>query len=143
MDYLFSFEKLDVWKLARCFNKKIHAILQTFPSNEKYNLTNQIQRAASSVALNIAEGCSRSSFKEQARFTEVAFGSLIEVYCSLILAYDSEYISKETLEETSKQIRELSNKLNSLRNSQLNRDKQQNNSTIQQQNNSTNKQINK
>lgn len=127
MDYLFSFEKLEAWKLARRFCKNIYHVIQTFPNNEKYNLTNQIQRASVSIALNIAEGCTRNSLKEQARFTEVAYGSLIEVYCSLLLASDFEYITPDTLAELKIQINELSNKLNALRKSQLLRDKQLNN----------------
>lgn len=133
MKTLFAFEHLDVWKLARSYCKKIYDILALFPNNEKFNLTSQIQRAATSIALNIAEGCSRSSYKEQARFTEIAYGSLMETYCSLLPASDFGYIQQEKLIELSNLIFEISNKLNALRNSQLKRAAQQlNNSTLHQ-----------
>lgn len=135
MNALFSFEHLDVWKLSRSFCNKIYAILQGFPIKEKFNLTSQIQRSSTSISLNIAEGCSRSSYKEQARFTEVAYGSLMETYCSLLLAYDFGYLGLETIQELSTLISELSNKLNALRNSQLKRtlaNQQLNSSTTQQ-----------
>lgn len=133
MKALFSFEHLEVWKLSRAFCNRIYLILQKFPDSEKFNLISQIQRASTSIALNIAEGCSRSSFKEQARFTEVAYGSLMETYCSILLASDFGYLEEEGFTELSNAISELSNKLNALRNSQLKR--ANNTSTIKQLNN--------
>ena len=121
MEYTFPFEKLEVWQLSRKLNYNINDILKQFPAEERFNLTNQIRRAATSVALNLAEGTSRVSFKEQARFSEVAFASLIEVYCALILAKDLGYLTDETFQSVAPQIREISNKINSLRNHQLSR----------------------
>jgi four helix bundle protein len=91
MGYRFPFEKLDVWNLSRIFVKEIYTLLQKFPKSENFNLKDQIQRATISISLNIAEGSGRSSFKEQARFSEVAYGSLMEVYCALTLARDLNY----------------------------------------------------
>jgi S23 ribosomal protein len=111
----------------------VYRLLAQFPDFEMYNLTNQIRRAAVSVSLNIAEGTSRNSLKEQSRFSEVAYGSLLEVYCSLLIAKDLGYIDENDLSGISVRIQELSNKLNALKQSQIRR------SEIQQQ---TNKQIN-
>ena len=131
--HLYAFERLDVWQVSRAFVKEVYRLLGQFPDFEMYNLTNQIRRAAVSVSLNIAEGTSRNSLKEQSRFSEVAYGSLLEVYCSLLIAKDLGYIDENDLSGISVRIQELSNKLNALKQSQIRR------SEIQQQ---TNKQIN-
>lgn len=137
MEYLYAFERLDVWQVSRTFVKDIYVLLRTFPDFEAYNITSQIRRAAVSVSLNIAEGSTRNSLKEQSRFTEIAYGSLLEVYCSLLLAKDLNYIRENDFRNVSDKIKELSNKLNALKNSQARRSK------TQQINNSTDKQLNK
>lgn len=137
MEYLYAFERLDVWQVSRTFVKDIYVLLRTFPDFEAYNITSQIRRAAVSVSLNIAEGSTRNSLKEQSRFTEIAYGSLLEVYCSLLLAKDLNYIREDDFRNVSDKIKELSNKLNALKNSQARRNK------TQQINNSTDKQLNK
>jgi len=116
---LFSFEKLDVWKLGRELTKDIYLLTRKFPDEEKFGLTSQIRRAVVSITSNIAEGSSRKSGKDQARFSEISYGSLLEVLNQLIVASDMDYISEEELNKQRPIIEELSNKLNGLRNYQL------------------------
>ena len=59
MDFVYSFEKLDVWQEAHLLVKEIYRVTESFLNSEKYGLSNQIQRAAVSVVSNIAEGVSR------------------------------------------------------------------------------------
>ncbi|MCL2097495.1 MAG: four helix bundle protein [Bacteroidales bacterium] len=128
MVHIFAFERLDVWQKARSFVREIYNITTNFfPQQERYALAQQLQRAAISIVSNIAEGTSRSSLKEQCRFTEVAYGSLMEVYCQLIIAKDLNYINEEQLETVKQYISLISNQLNALRNSQLKRLQQLNN----------------
>lgn len=94
---IYSFEKLEVWKKSRELVKDIYHLTQTFPSEEKFGLTNQIRRAIVSVSSNIAEGSTRQTFKEKARFYEIAFGSLIEVLNQLLLASDLGYVAESKL----------------------------------------------
>ena len=112
--YLYSFEKLDVWQLSRKLTGIIYKITDKFPVEEKFGLTNQLRRAAVSIASNIAEGSSRNSLKDQIRFIEIAYGSLMEVYTQLCIAVDLSYVSKEDTDEVNLLIKELSNKLNAL-----------------------------
>jgi len=126
MSYLFAFERLDVWQLARKFLKHTYSLIDNFPISEKYNLVDQIRRASSSIALNLAEMTSRSSFKEQAHFSEIAYGSTIEVYCAFLLSFDLGYINEQQLEDVKNRISELSNKINALKNSQYQRAEQSN-----------------
>jgi len=67
--YTYSFEKLEVWKLARELVKEIYRLTEKFPSEEKFGLIGQLRRASVSVSSNLAEGSSRKSAKEQAHFT--------------------------------------------------------------------------
>lgn len=127
---LYSFEKLDVWKLSRKLNKNIYQICEKFPDNEKFGLTFQIKRASVSISSNIAEGSSRKSGIEQARYTEIAFGSLLEVLNQLILANDLDYINEQTLNNERLLIEEIGNKLNKLKEAQLTRNKNSSNNQI-------------
>jgi four helix bundle protein len=118
---IYYFEKLDVWQKGRALTKLIYQISQKFPSDEKFGMTSQIRRAVISINCNVAEGVSRQTGKEQARFTEIAYGSLMEVLNLLILANDLIFISDEELANLRLSIEEISNKLNSLRETQLRR----------------------
>ena len=64
-----------------------------------YSLSNQIQRAAVSVASNIAEGASRTSPVEFAHFMEIAIGSAFEVETQLVISLERNYISQEQYSE--------------------------------------------
>ena len=125
--YLYSFEKLDVWQLARKLVKIVYTISEKFPADERFGLIIQIRKAAISVVSNIAEGSSRNSLKDQIRFIEIAYGSLLEVYTQLCVATDLSYCSEEELGEANLLIKELSNKLNALSKAYENKLKQTNN----------------
>ncbi len=95
----FYFEKLDVWQKGRIFIKDVYQISQKFPAEERFGMTQQIRRACISVNCNIAEGTSRHSGKDQARFTEIAYGSLMEVLNLLITASDLNYLEENVINE--------------------------------------------
>ncbi len=76
---MFNFEKLETWHEAISFADLVYQFTRHFPAEERFGLTNQMRRAAVSVSSNIAEGCSRSSRVDYARFLEIATGSLFEV----------------------------------------------------------------
>ncbi|MGL5015762.1 MAG: four helix bundle protein [Bacteroidales bacterium] len=117
MNYTFSFERLNVWQDARKIVNDIYTLTAKFPESEKYGITSQLRRAAVSIVSNIAEGVARQSFKEQARFVEISYGSLMEVYCQLIISFDQDYISDDDLDKMKSDISRLSNGLNQLRKS--------------------------
>ncbi|MCQ2322963.1 MAG: four helix bundle protein, partial [Bacteroidales bacterium] len=66
-------------------------MLKKFPKLEQYALCDQIRRASISIPSNIAEGNSRNSNKEKIHYIEIAYGSLMETYCQLILSNDLNY----------------------------------------------------
>jgi len=83
----FKFEKLEVWQLALDYIDLIYEIAGQMPRSEEYNLKSQMTRAATSVALNIAEGSTGQTDAEQARFLGLAIRSLLEtVACQHIIS---------------------------------------------------------
>jgi len=89
-------------------------ITGTFPAEEKFGLTSQLRRACVSISSNIAEGSTRWSKKDKARFYEMAYGSLIEVLNQLILAHDLGFLTKEELDELRALVDEVSRMLDAL-----------------------------
>ena len=119
---LYSFEKLEVWQKTRSLIKDVYSLTSVFPKEERFNLTSQIQRSAVSIASNLAEGSGSVSGKEQARLTEIAYSSLMELLNQLIIASDLNYLEEGKLNKFRPLIIEIGNKLNVLRVSQLKRD---------------------
>ena len=121
--HTYSFEKLDVWRLARDLTKRIYQLTKGFPDEERFGLISQLRRASTSIGINLAEGSGRITGKEQARFTEMSYSSLMEVLAELILSSDLEFITEEQLTHFRPSIDEIGNKLNALRAAQLKRAK--------------------
>ena len=124
-EYLFPYERLQTWQDARTLVKSVYELTGTFPGAEKFGLVSQLNRAAVSVASNLAEGTSRTSMKDQGHFSQLAFSSLMEVACQLTLASDLGYLTQYDLSNIKNDISTLANKINALRNSQLRRAKEQ------------------
>ena len=78
-EYVFPFEKLEVWNLSVDFADYVLEILTTFPENKYFRLIGQMEAAAASVAQNIAEGKGRQYNKEFVQYLYIAEGSLFEV----------------------------------------------------------------
>jgi four helix bundle protein len=119
MKHVFVFHKLQVWHLAKELTKEIYCITKKFPAAEKFGLISQINRAAISVASNLAEGSGRMSRKDQAHFTQLAYGSLMEVACQLEIATELHFLPEEDFQRLSTLIKTIADKLSALRNSQL------------------------
>ena len=93
----FSFEKLRFWKDLRQLVKEKYTLTKSFPEDEKFGLVSQMRRAVVSVSSNIAEGSSRTSYKDQAHFSQIAYGSLMKLLSQTILSLDLEYIDNKKL----------------------------------------------
>jgi len=89
--------KLDVFKISKEFVLSCYKETRTFPSEERFSMIQQIRRAALSIHLNVAEGCSRKSATERKRFYEIARGSVIEIDTAFDIAFNLGYTSKEKL----------------------------------------------
>lgn len=84
-------QKLDVYQFARAFVRETHLFSKALPDEEGFSMKSQIRRAALSVHLNIAEGCSRKSEAERKRYYEAARGSVVEIDAAFDIAQDLDY----------------------------------------------------
>jgi len=90
--------KLDVYKFSEELAIECYRITNKFPPDERFALVQQIRRAAISVHLNFAEGCSRKSKSERNRYFEIARGSVIEIDSAIGIAFKLDYAIREDLE---------------------------------------------
>ncbi|WP_026450915.1 four helix bundle protein [Aequorivita capsosiphonis] len=123
---IFGFEKLQVWQKSRQTSIKIYKATANFPSEavpagrqERFGLTSQMRRAAISISSNIAEGTGRHSNKDKARFTEIAYGSALELLNQCILSNDLEFLNEEKYLELRQNLTEITAMLDGLYKSQI------------------------
>lgn len=92
MKLMRNFRNYDIWKDSMQLAKDICQCTKNFP---QFNaITNQIQRSAISIPSNIAEGASRTSSAEFARYLEIAIGSAFELETQIELSYHFQYLDK-------------------------------------------------
>jgi four helix bundle protein len=113
---MFRFEKFEVWQQSVGFADKVYACTRGFPRDEQFGLTSQMRRAAVSVSSNIAEGSSRLSDKEFARFVEIAYGSLMEVISQMFVATRQSLIDQPQCDQIYSDAEHIARKLSALRN---------------------------
>ncbi|WP_369765686.1 four helix bundle protein [Flavobacterium sp. WC2429] len=118
--HIYSFEKLEVYQLARKFKIDIKLMSQGFPKEERFDLISQINRSSASISANLAEGSGRSSNFDQAHFTNMSYSTALETIDHLNTALDMKYINEEKYTELRIKLDAILNKLNSLYKYQIN-----------------------
>lgn len=113
---MFNFEKLHVYKEALLFIDLVYGLTKSWPSSERYILVSQLIRAATSVALNIAEGSSRTS-NDFKHFISTSRGSVYECVAILTIALQRKYITKNEFDSGYENCNKLARMLTALRNS--------------------------
>ncbi|MCC7119756.1 MAG: four helix bundle protein [Anaerolineales bacterium] len=88
-----GFEDLDCYKLALQVFREAYRVVDLLPAEEKYNLADQLRRAATSILLNIAEGYGRYHYLDCLRFYYIARGSMMETLSALIACNERGYTS--------------------------------------------------
>ena len=99
---------------------EIYVITKAFPSDEKFGLTSQLRRAASSIGDNLAEGTGKLTAKDKAKYTTIAFGSAMETVNHLIGSLDLAYIKDEDYRSLREKLEVITRLLTRLHNSQMN-----------------------
>lgn len=107
----YKFQELVVYKLALIYIDQVYKLAGSIPEVERYNLSSQLIRAATSIALNIAEGSTGQSDTEQARFLGLSLRSYIETVACLDLIQRREYLATHKLDQVKKTGNELFYKL--------------------------------
>ena len=93
-----SYKDLVAWQKGIQLVTEIYALTRTFPADEKFGLTSQLNRAAVSVPSNIAEGWGRETSKNFIQFLRNSRGSIKEIQTQLIIAKNLGYITSEKFE---------------------------------------------
>ena len=115
MERLFSFEDLKVWQKAVEFAEGVIRLVDTLETSRKhYRLIEQLEAAASSVAMNIAEGKGRQTTKEFTQFLYIARGSLFEVVTLLCILTRMGWIAEDLVQEKRLKAEEICKMINSL-----------------------------
>ena len=114
---MFNFEKLDVWQKSIALADLVYVFTKTFPSDERFGLTNQMRRAAVSISSNIAEGCSRGSKSDFRRFIEIATGSAFEVVSQARIARTQGFLTASDHDRLYERTLEIVRMLTGLRDS--------------------------
>ncbi len=114
---MFNFEKLDVWQKAFGFADLVYNHTRHFPADERFGLTNQMRRAAVSISSNIAEGTSRVSQADFARFIEIAMGSVFEVVSQAFVGRRQDFLNQEGFRALYTAAEEIGRMLSGLRKS--------------------------
>ena len=116
---MFNFEKLESWHRAIDFADLIYSSTRDFPREEVFGLAMQMRRAAVSVSSNLAEGSSRSSRMDFARFAEIATGSLFEVVSQSAIAKRRGFLRENDYLKTYQDAERLGKMLSGLRSALL------------------------
>ncbi len=114
---MFNFEKLETWHEAIAFADLVYLLTRDFPSEERFGLTNQMRRAAVSISSNVAEGCSRSSRTDDARFVEIATGSVFEVVSQATIGRNQGFLTETNYQQLYQAAEKQSRMLSGLRKS--------------------------
>ncbi|MBM3131800.1 MAG: four helix bundle protein [Chloroflexi bacterium] len=109
-----KFEKLLVWRKSHELALIVYAQTALFPTEERYGISSQLRRSATSIPANIVEGCARQSDGDFARFIDIARGSCGETIYHLILAKDLSLITEDTYNKLRQEYEDVSRMLNGL-----------------------------
>lgn len=110
-----SFEKLLVYQKSIEFTHQVYLITEKWPKSEIFGIISQLRRAALSIALNIAEGNSRTQ-KDFAHFLIISRGSCYECIPILAIALKIGYITSKEYQICYTQVEEIAKMISGLRN---------------------------
>ncbi|MCU4163404.1 four helix bundle protein [Carboxylicivirga caseinilyticus] len=94
-----DYRKLRVWQKGIEIVKLTYKLTSALPSNEKFNLVSQMNRAAVSIPSNIAEGSSRKSEKDYHRYLEISLGSCFELDTQIEIVIQLEFDQDDLCDE--------------------------------------------
>ena len=93
----YEFQDLRVYQMALEYTDHVYGLTQKLPDSERFNLRSQLERAATSIVLNIAEGSTGQSDPEQNRFLGLGLRSYLETVACFDLILRRDYLAKDEL----------------------------------------------
>lgn len=108
-----NLDQLEVWKRAKDFAVSVYKeVVPHLPADEKWNLAQQLKRAAQSIPANIAEGHGRYHYLDNVRFCYIARGSLTEVQSHLTLSHDLGHLPDDIYDRITFEAESIGRQLN-------------------------------
>ncbi|MBI2115215.1 MAG: four helix bundle protein [candidate division NC10 bacterium] len=104
---MYKFQRLAVYGLALDYADQAYRLGLQLPEGERFNLRSQLDRAATSIVLNIAEGSTVQSNAEQQRFLGMAVRSYLETVACWDLIERRGHLSSKLLAD----VRDLGHRL--------------------------------
>jgi len=95
---IMAYEKFEAWKAAHQLALLVYDVTNNGPTQERYQLTSQVRRAALSIPTNISEGAAKRGRTEFRRYLDIARGSLSELTYLLHFSRDRGLLDVETME---------------------------------------------
>lgn len=115
--YLFSFEKLDVWKDAHALVLLTYTATKKFPTSERFGLSNWMKQASIDLVSHISLGSGPTPRREQVKHYEKAYASGMELLNQVLVARDLGYVTEEHCLEYRLHLEMVTGKLQALRKS--------------------------
>lgn len=109
-----DYRQLKVWQKAMDLTVEIYSLVNKFPREENYALSDQMRRSVVSIPSNIAEGQGRNSAKEFVNFLSIARGSLWELETQIEISERLHYIDSGQKNNVYEQTEEIGKMLNAL-----------------------------
>jgi len=110
-----SVQRLKVWQKSMDLVETSYRLSSRLPLDERFGLTSQIRRAATSIPANIAEGFGRWNARDFARFVAIASGSLRELETHFIIVQRLGYLDKAAVDSALRLTDDLSKMLYRMR----------------------------
>lgn len=111
---ILDYRDLEVWQYARKVVSEVYALTRLLPDAERFGLIAQMQRAAVSIAANIAEGSRRGTRRDYRQFLLHAYGSGAELETYLTICEDLHYLTSGTQRATSSLLQSVMRMLNTM-----------------------------
>ena len=109
-----TYRDLETWKKAMDLVELAYRISQRLPTDERFGLISQMQRAAVSIPANIAEGHGRLHRKDFLRYLSIARGSLMELETHVTIAVRLNLVDRESAVPLWESAQEVGRLLNGL-----------------------------
>lgn len=90
-----DYKELIVWQKSMDLVVLTYKLVKLLPSEERYDLSSQMRRAAVSIPSNIAEGKGRMTDREIKHFYLIAQGSNNELETQYIICERLQYLTRE------------------------------------------------